>query len=74
VNDLRSRWASNLVAARKAAGLTQGEVAAEVGVTQQAISAWEHGPQVPTTPEHQAALCRVLKSHRDELFPFEAAS
>jgi transcriptional regulator with XRE-family HTH domain len=37
--------------ARKAANLTQADVASEVGVSRQAISAWERGSSIPSVLE-----------------------
>lgn len=44
---MRAKWAANLRAARKAAGLTQLALAAELGTTQQAIAKWESGKGTP---------------------------
>jgi len=44
---MRARWAANLRAARKAAGMTQMVLAAELGTTQQAIAKWESGKGTP---------------------------
>lgn len=44
--------------ARKAAGLSQPEVAAAIGVKQQQVSAWERGTRIPD--KHRAALAKTL--------------
>ena len=44
--------------ARVAAGLTQPDVAAAIGVKQQQVSAWERGTRIPD--RHRAALAGVL--------------
>jgi transcriptional regulator with XRE-family HTH domain len=46
-------------AARTARELTQGELAARLGVTQGTISFWEHGSESPTV-EHLIALAIEL--------------
>ncbi len=44
---MRAKWAANLRAARKTAGLTQMALATELGTTQQAIAKWESGKGTP---------------------------
>ena len=44
---MRTVWAANLRAARKAAGLTQTALAERLGTTQQAVAKWESGRGVP---------------------------
>lgn len=44
---------------RKAAGMTQKEVANHLGVDQTTISKWENGVQVPAWAE-AVRLCRLL--------------
>lgn len=53
--------------AREAAGLTQGELAAELGVTQSKVSKVEAG-LLEYSPEEMSRLCRVL--HRPRSFFF----
>lgn len=42
-------FGNKLFRLRKAAGLTQSELAAKVGVTNKAVSKWENGASKPTT-------------------------
>ena len=53
--------------AREAAGLTQAELATQVGITKQSISDFEVGDKVPSLPT-AAAIARVLGSTVDALF------
>lgn len=53
--------------AREAAGLSQAELAARVGVSKQAISDIELGEKVPSL-ERAAAIARVLGGTVDALF------
>lgn len=39
----------HLIAARKRAALSQGEVAEALGVSRQAVSRWENGLALPST-------------------------
>lgn len=55
-------------AARKAAGLSQAELAQRVGVTQSVVSDWENGKLVSYT-DHASAIHRALKIPLDELSP-----
>jgi len=52
-----------LRAKRVAAGLTQRALAARLGVTQEAVSAWERGLWRPS-PKHLHELAHVLVVHR----------
>ena len=45
---MENQFAENLKLLRKERGLSQRELAAEVGVTQQCISEWERGGMEPT--------------------------
>lgn len=72
MDDLRSRWAANLVEARTRAKLTQAAVADRLGVSQQAVVEWEKGRTVPT-PERQAQLVALYGREPRDLFPLEAA-
>ena len=53
----------HLIAARKRAALSQGEVAEALGVSRQAVSRWENGLALPST-DNLARLSRLsLRSH-----------
>lgn len=58
--------AENLVAARKARGLTQVQLADAIGTTQRAISSYESGISYPAPPT-LAALAKELELTTDEL-------
>jgi transcriptional regulator with XRE-family HTH domain len=49
-----------LAAVRERRDLTQGELAAAVGVSEHTISRWERGETVPSLA-HLAPLCRTLR-------------
>ena len=51
---------------RKAAGLTQEQLGALVGVTRQAVSKWESGQAVPDALM-MAQICRALHASADYL-------
>lgn len=56
----------NLRRLREAAGLTQIELSARVGVTQAALSAWELGTAAPSLP-NMVRLADALDTSIDEL-------
>lgn len=72
-DQLTAVYAENVVAARKALGLTQVELAAECDVTQQNISGIERGDHSPSDAL-KVRLARALKRDAIELFPLEGAS
>ena len=49
----------HLIAARKRAALSQGEVAEALGVSRQAVSRWENGLALPST-DNLARLSRLF--------------
>lgn len=57
---------SNLQKARKAAGVTQQELAERLGVLQKDISRWEHGGRTPSV-ETFARICVALSASADEI-------
>jgi DNA-binding XRE family transcriptional regulator len=59
---------SELVNMRDALGLTQKEIADELGVTEQTVRNWEHGRSVPklTIPQTKR-LCRLLRKSLEDL-------
>jgi transcriptional regulator with XRE-family HTH domain len=63
----RTPFGARLHAAREAAGLSQAEVAARLGVTQTAYAAWERYP-VALRPDQIEAVARVLKVPVKDLF------
>ncbi len=59
---------SELVKMREALGLTQKDIADELGITEQTVRNWEHGRSVPklTIPQMKR-LCRLLNRSLDEM-------
>lgn len=60
--------AATIRAARKAAGMSQTDLAARIGVTQSVISDWENG-KLQSYGEHSDAIHRTLKIPLDDLLP-----
>lgn len=56
----------NIKKARKAAGMTQKELAEMIGVYQKDISRWENGERTPNL-EAFSNICRALKASADTL-------
>lgn len=56
----------NIRAARKAAGVSQKELAERLQVHQKDISRWENGAHVPTV-EMLIKICRELNASADEI-------
>jgi DNA-binding XRE family transcriptional regulator len=57
---------------RKKANLTQGELALALGLTRQAVIAWEQGKSRPRLYLPQAKeLCRVLKTKLKDIEDYE---
>jgi putative transcriptional regulator len=68
---VRSVWGQRIRAARKAAGLSQVQLARAVGVVQQIVSNWECGKTAPHY-DCRPRLARVLGVNADELFSYPA--
>lgn len=64
------RLANRLKDARARHGLTQGELAARVGVSRKTINTVENGVFVPSTAL-ALALAEALEAHVEELFYLE---
>lgn len=58
---------SNIRKFRKAAGLTQGELAEKMGTKQPTVAMWETGAAKPRS-DKLPALARILGCSIDELF------
>ncbi|NCC42920.1 MAG: XRE family transcriptional regulator [Clostridia bacterium] len=56
----------NIKKARKAAGISQKELAERLGVYQKDISRWENGGHAPTL-EMFAEICKALQASADEM-------
>lgn len=56
----------NIKKARKAAGITQKELAEMIGVHQKDISRWENGERTPSI-EAFSGICKALKTSADML-------
>lgn len=69
---VRLQWGRAIKAQREALHLTQAQLATEIGVTAQAVGAWERGETAPR-PHLQAALARVLCVQWAVLFQPDAA-
>lgn len=67
---LHSLWGERIRIARQAAGMTQVQLAAALGVAQQVVSAWEKGLYGPRD-QKRIPLARVLGTTVDELFPYD---
>lgn len=60
----------NIKKARKAAGITQKELAEMIGVQQKDISRWENGERTPGI-ETFSNICKALKASADTLLEME---
>jgi len=69
VQTLRTLWGQRIITARRAAGLTQVQLAAAVGVPQQTISQWERGVAAPRD-DRRPHLARALGTTPAELFAY----
>lgn len=63
----RTAFGKRVLAAREALGLSQAEVAAEVGLTQSAYADWERRP-VALRPDQIQQLCKTLQVSAGYLF------
>lgn len=61
---------NNIKAARKAAGITQKELAKRMGVYQKDISRWENNELTPNTLTF-AALCKELNASADKILELD---
>ena len=61
------RFTQNLRRARKAAGLTQQQLADSMGVMQNAVSNWEHEVSLPRARQ-LPLLAQLLRCQIDDLF------
>lgn len=68
LNDVRARGALPIPALRRAireaAGVSQGQVAREVGVHRMTVCRWESGTSTPTA-EHLHAYAAILRDLQD---------
>jgi transcriptional regulator with XRE-family HTH domain len=63
---IMDKLGARLTAARKAEGLSQMEVAAELGVTKGSLSAWENDKNFPQLDKF-AQLCSLYRVSADQL-------
>lgn len=66
----RSQFGARLHAAREAIGLTQAQVAEELGITQTAYALWERR-DMALRPDQIQAVARTLKVSVEHLFGIE---
>ena len=64
-----SAFAWKLAKARRAKGLTQGELAAKLGRSRAAIANWEVGNSLPELPMF-VDLCKALKVKPNDILGF----
>lgn len=64
---LRRRWGQAITERRTELGVTRHELAAAVGVTDQAVGTWERGEAAPT-PARQVAIAHALEVPWAHLF------
>lgn len=69
VSGLRAEWGRRLTAARKAAGLSQVRLAAEMATTQQNISKWERGVAAPRD-DTRMRLAAILGVAVQDIFTY----
>ena len=69
---IKARIGSNIASFRKAAGLTQADIAARLSVSRQAVSRWESGQSKPST-EKLLALGELYGVSIDRLLNTENA-
>lgn len=62
-------WGARIRAARRAAGLTQAQLAAALKVSQQNVSAWEKGLRGPRD-DRRLQLARILGIAPEDLFTY----
>lgn len=72
VDELLTRWGSNIRERRIRLGLNQAELAERMAVAQPTVHRWERGQMEPRR-EHKAKLAFVLGADVETLFPMAAA-
>jgi transcriptional regulator with XRE-family HTH domain len=73
VNERLRQWGTNVRVARLIQGMTQAQLAVEIGVKQASVSRWETGAVGPSDDD-KVALARVLKQDVRMLFPLFAVA
>ena len=61
----------NIRTARKAAGLTQKQLADKLGIYQKDVSRWENNELTPNAVTF-ARICKAIHASADELFELKA--
>lgn len=70
---VRHEFGQRLKAARKAAGMTQQEIARQLGLTQKTISGYENGRLDPSL-QKLMQLCKVLNVSPNELLGWKSCT
>ena len=63
-------FSENMLQLRKMAGLTQEELAENIGVSRQSLSKWEKGESIPDL-ENAASIAQALGASLDELVNYD---
>lgn len=72
--ELKAAWGRNIRSAREAAGLTQAQLGAAVGVDETTVFRWETGRMAPSD-EHKAAIAAACTlDDARALFPLTVAA
>lgn len=69
MSTVRILWGQRIAAARRTVKMTQVQLAAALGVTQQLVSAWERGQTAPKV-DRRPLIGRILGVSADELFAY----
>lgn len=69
MSTVRVLWGQRIADARRAVGMSQVQLAGALGVTQQLVSAWEHGHASPKI-DRRPLVARILGVHTSDLFGY----
>ena len=68
MSDIKNKFSKRLLLARKTKGLTQQEVADEIGISRQMYANYEHGKITSLNLDTIIKLCVLLNASPDYLF------